>query len=98
MLKDAGVTIAIGSDNFGATSRSEALYLSDLGIFSNSELLRIWSQITPRLIFPKRMIGELADGYEASLLVLDADPLADFENTGRIRLRMMQGRVVMANP
>jgi imidazolonepropionase-like amidohydrolase len=93
-LKDAGVVMAIGSDNFGATSRSEALYLSDLGVFSNAELLRMWSMTTPRLIFPQRRIGALDDGSEASLLVLDGDPLASFEHTGRIRLRMMQGRMV----
>jgi imidazolonepropionase-like amidohydrolase len=93
-LKDAGVTIAIGSDNFGATSRSEALYLSDLGVFSNTELLRMWSSTTPRLIFPQRRIGALQDGYEASFLVLEANPLADFNHTSRIRMRMMQGKVV----
>jgi imidazolonepropionase-like amidohydrolase len=92
-LKEAGVTIAIGSDNFGATSRSEALYLSDLAVFSNAELLRMWSMATPQLIFPQRRIARLAEGYEANLLVLDADPLADFANTGRIRLRMMNGQI-----
>jgi imidazolonepropionase-like amidohydrolase len=95
-LKEAGVVIAIGSDNFGATSRSEALYLSDLGVFSNAELLRMWSMTTARMIFPQRRLGALQDGHEASLLVLDADPIADFANTGKIRLRMMQGRLVGA--
>ena len=93
-LKEAGVAIAIGSDNFGATSRSEALYLSDLGVFTNAELLRMWSETTPRVIFPNRPVGTLSDGAEASLLVLEADPLASFENTARIRVRMIQGVIV----
>jgi imidazolonepropionase-like amidohydrolase len=94
LLKKAGVTIAIGSDNFGATSRSEALYLHDLGVFSNAELLRMWTETTTKVVFPQRRVGSLQDGAEASLLVLDADPLADFANTNRIRWRMMQGKLV----
>ncbi len=42
-------------------------------------------------IFPDRKIGRLADGYEASFLVLDADPLADFSAIEKIRLRVKQG-------
>jgi imidazolonepropionase-like amidohydrolase len=94
LLKEAGVRIAIGSDNYRAHSRSDALYLSDLGVFTNLELLKLWSEVTPRVIFPERMIGELRDGYEASFLVLQADPLADFNNTARIWLRVKQGRLL----
>jgi imidazolonepropionase-like amidohydrolase len=93
-LQDAGVRIAIGSDNYRAHSRSEALYLSDLGVFTNLELLKLWSEVTPRVVFPDRKIGELRDGYEASFLVLLADPLADFDNTARITLRVKQGRIL----
>jgi imidazolonepropionase-like amidohydrolase len=92
LLNDAGVRIAIGSDNYRAHARSEALYVNDLRVFTNLELLKLWSEVTPSLIFPNRKIGELRDGYEASFVVLQADPLADFENTGRILLRVKQGR------
>ncbi len=92
-LKAAGVSIAIGSDNYGATSRSEALYLSDLGVWSNLELLKLWSETTPALIFPKRKIGVLRDGYEASFVVLEQDPLQDFANVLRITRRVKQGRL-----
>jgi imidazolonepropionase-like amidohydrolase len=92
LLKNAGVKLAIGSDNYGATVVSEALYLSDLGVFSNAELLQLWSGVTPALIFPKRKIGVLRDGYEASFLVLEADPLLDFANTQRITMRVKQGQ------
>jgi hypothetical protein len=94
LLKDAGVRIGIGSDNYRAHSRSEALYLRDLGVFTNVELLKLWSEVTPRVIFPGRKIGELRDGYEASFLVLQGDPVADFENTARIKLRVKQGRLL----
>ena len=91
LLKDAGVRIAIGSDNYRAHSKSEAQYLSDLRVFSNLELLKLWSETTPRVIFPARKLAELRDGYEASFLVLAADPLRDFTNTERITLRVKQG-------
>lgn len=93
-LKAAAVTIAIGSDNNRATSQSEALYLSDLAVCSNLELLKVWSEATPSLIFPKRKIGALRDGYEASFVVLEQDPLQDFANVLRITRRVKQGKLL----
>ncbi len=94
MLKAAGVAIAIGSDNYGASSRSEALYLSDLGVFTNVELLKMWSETTPALIFPNRKFAALRDGYEASFVVLAADPLQDFANVQRVLRRVKQGHLI----
>jgi predicted amidohydrolase YtcJ len=93
-LKAAAVSIAIGSDNNRATSQSEALYLSDLAVWSNLELLKVWSEATPSLIFPKRRIGALRDGYEASFIVLEQDPLQDFGNVLRITRRVKQGNLL----
>jgi len=97
-LKKHRAPIVIGSDSYRETSVPEALYLSSLGVFSNAELLNLWSEQTARAIFPQRRIGRLAPGYEASLLVLDADPLADFSNVKRIRLRMKQGELIQIAP
>ena len=38
-----------------------------------------------------RRIGRLADGYEASFLGLNGNPLEDFANTARIGIRAKQG-------
>jgi imidazolonepropionase-like amidohydrolase len=92
-LMQHGVRIAIGPDLF-EDAVSEAFYLERLGIFNARTLLRMWSQTTPQLIFPKRRIGQLAPGYEASLLALSCDPTADFACTRRITLRMKQGRLL----
>lgn len=91
------VVIAIGSDNYRETSVPEAMYLQHLGVFSNLELLLIWAEVTPRAIFPKRQIGRLADGYEASFLALEENPISDFANTGRIALRVKQGVILQLN-
>jgi cytosine/adenosine deaminase-related metal-dependent hydrolase len=90
-LKAAGVNIVIGQDTYGHDSVHEAQYLHDLGLWSNLELLRIWSIATPKDIFPKRRIARLAPGYEASFLVLQADPLKDWTATARIDQRWKQG-------
>jgi imidazolonepropionase-like amidohydrolase len=94
VLRDAGVHLAVGSDSYRDDSVNEAAYLATLGVFTPMELLRLWSEATPRAIYPTRRVGCLTDGCEASLLVLDADPSADFANTRRITLRMKDGRVL----
>ena len=92
-LTRQGVPIAVGSDLF-EDAVSEAFYLERLGVFDDRTLLVMWSRTTPQLIFPKRQIGRLAPGYEASLLALSCDPTADFQCTRRITLRMKQGRLL----
>ena len=91
MMKKHGVRVIVGSDSYRNTSVPEAMYLASLGVYSNAELLKMWSEETSRAIFPNRRIGRLEPGYEASFLVLDADPIADFSNVKSIRLRVKQG-------
>jgi len=97
-LRDAGVTVAIGSDDYGRTSRAEAEWLASLDVFDNAEVLRMWSVATPRAIFPGRRIGVFEEGAEASFLALRADPLADFAATGNIALRFKQGHSLPTEP
>ena len=96
MLKKHNVRVIVGSDSYRTTSLPEALYLSTLGVYSNAELLELWSEATPRAIFPGRKIGKLEPGYEASFLVLRSDPLADFSNVKTIVMRMKQGAFISA--
>jgi hypothetical protein len=58
------------------------------------ELLKVWCETTAETIFPKRKIGHLKDGYEASFLVLHAGPIADFANTQKIEMRVKQGEIL----
>ena len=88
-----GVSVAIGSDLF-ETAVTEASYLEKLGVYSGTDILNMWSTATPHLIFPRRHIGGLADGYEASLLALRCDPIADFGCVRKIQLRMKQGYLI----
>ena len=94
VLRDAGVRLAIGSDAYRDDSAKEVAYLATLGVFTPMQLLRLWSEATPRAVFPTRRVGCLEDGCEASLLVLSADPSVDVANTKRIALRMKDGRML----
>jgi hypothetical protein len=91
LLSALGVRLAIGSDNVADSSAGEIEYLRSLGVFSDPALLRMWTETTPRSIFPGRSIGELRDGFEASFLALEGDPLKDWRSLWKIKLRCKQG-------
>ncbi|MEO8623963.1 MAG: amidohydrolase family protein [bacterium] len=91
LLKDAGVNVVIGSDRYNTTSVFEVFGLRATRVFSDLELLRMWSMAAPRAIFPGRKIGKLDAGFDANFLVLAGNPLTDFENVKRIRMRFKEG-------
>lgn len=91
LLKRYKVKTAFGSDRYGSTPVEDVLYLQKLGVFTNLEMLKIWCEDTPASIFPGRKIGFLNEGYEASFLVLDGNPLKDFTKIKNIKLRFKQG-------
>lgn len=90
LLKKYGVKLAIGSDHSDSPV-DEVKAIRELKVFSNLELLKIWCENSAQFIFPKRKIGFLKPGYEASFLVLDGNPLDDWGNTAKIGIRFKQG-------
>lgn len=97
LLKNAGVKIAVGTDNIEDVGAGEFHYLASLDVFTRAELLRLWSEVTPQAIFPKRQIGRIAPGFEASFILLARDPLEDLKATGEIVRWFKQG-VEIARP
>lgn len=93
-LDRAGVVLAIGTDSYMQTPLQEVLFIHDLNIFSNSKLLRIWSENTANLIFPERKIGRFQPGYEASFLALNCNPLENFSCIQEINLKVKQGELL----
>lgn len=73
----------------------EVRYLRELGVFDNLALLRMWTANAARAVFPGRRIGALREGYEASFLVLEENPLENFDAVSRIRLRFKDGRLLL---
>lgn len=94
VLRKHRVPLLIGSDLMGRTAAIEIKALAGSGLFTNLELLRMWSVTTPQAIFPKRRIGVLDEGYEASFLVLRGDPIADILATRTIARRVKQGELI----
>ena len=93
-LHDAGVTILVGTDSYEADPSNEIRDLESSGVFSNLELLRMWSVETPRSIFPGRDIGSVDPGAEANFLVLEGNPIEDFDALFGITLRVKSGRLL----
>ncbi len=94
-LKKANVTLAIGSDMYNDNSTRELQLLHQLDVFSNRELLKMWTANATKTIFPKRKIGKLQEGYEASFLVLDENPLNNMSSVNEhITLRVKQGVIL----
>ena len=94
-LRKAGVPVLIGSDFYNRDTVDEARFLKGLGVWTNLELLRMYSVTTPQDIFPKRHIGELREGFEANFLVLKADPIVDWKAIEQIADRWKQGQQIL---
>ena len=95
LLNKYGVKIAFGPDRYNETSQKEAFYIKDLEVFTNLELLKMWSENTPMTIFPKRKIAKLKDGYEASFIAMPENPLKNFDAVRNINYRFKQGFPIM---
>lgn len=90
LLHKHGVKIAIGSDH-AETSLDEAQNLYELGVFENLTLLKMWCENTAQTIFPNRKIGRLEEGYEANFIVLQGNPILDFQQVRHITFRVKEG-------
>lgn len=95
LLKDNGVTLAIGSDMYNDNSVEEFQLLNSLHIFSNLELLKMWCENSAMTTFPNRKIGLLKEGFEASFLVLNNNPLDNIKDINQsIVIKVKQGTIL----
>jgi imidazolonepropionase-like amidohydrolase len=86
MAIESGVTIAMGTDigltgmdlpNSWGTNGSELQYLVRLGM-TPLQAIAAATAVAPRTLGPQApRSGQLAEGFDADLITLDADPLAD---------------------
>ena len=80
-LLDANVNVAMGSDDSQRTLRMELNYWFGLGEMDDAKTLKVLCENTPRAIFPNRKIGKIEQGYEASFLVLNDNPVSNVLKT-----------------
>jgi hypothetical protein len=93
LLHKNGVMIAIGSDH-ARSPLDEVDALKKLKVFDNQTILKMWCEISPQTIFPKRKLGLFKDGYEASFLALDENPINDLSNISKIAMRFKHGHTI----
>jgi len=79
-LREAHVTLLIGSDRGEFHSVDEAVFLVEQGLMPAAEVVRALSVTTPRFLFPDRAVGRLDAGAEATFVVLRGDPLVAIAN------------------
>jgi hypothetical protein len=89
-----GARLAIGSDQFRDTSVTEALEIKKAGLMEAAPLLKALSSDTAAAIFPQWGPFGLAEGAHADFLVLDDDPLKNFDAIRKIRIRVKGGEVL----
>ncbi len=93
-MLDAGVNVAGYPDDPQRTMRNELNYWYQFGTLSNLQLIKVLCENTPRAIFPKRKIGKLDEGYEASFLVLSDNPLQNILKIRVIAFKVKNGEIL----
>ncbi|MBL7797996.1 MAG: amidohydrolase family protein [Saprospiraceae bacterium] len=86
-----GVNVVIGTDDPQRALRSEINYWFPLKDLDYAQAIQVFCTNTPQAIFPKRKIGRFAEGYEASFLVLNGDPLQNLLKLRDIAFKVRQG-------
>lgn len=98
LLHSAGARIVLGTDNGDRTILDEADNVRRLTGWSNAEVLNLLTTETVKEIFPKRKVGTLGSGAEASLLALDGNPIEDWSAIRRVAVRVKQGHLIEVAP
>ena len=65
--------------------------LTDLGLTPRQALAAATSSVGETFRWPT--VGKIARGYDADLVVVDADPTADIRNLKKIRVVILNGEI-----
>jgi hypothetical protein len=84
MLHEAGVPMMIGTDAGGGTFYARELALHREAGIATWDVLRMATSETADIMGMGGRIGRIAKGYEADLVVLEGDPVADITAAARV--------------
>ena len=93
-LLDNGVQVVIGSNDPQRTIRAELNYWFQNSRIDYGKALQIVCVTTPQAIFPGRKIGRFEEGYEASFLVLEDNPLNNILKLRAISWKAKRGKII----
>jgi imidazolonepropionase-like amidohydrolase len=92
LLIKNSVPIALGADYYGNTVKPEIDKIIKYQLMTPGQLIHAWSTVTTQSIFPNRKLGLIAEGYEASFLVLNENPLKNSEVLHSINFGIKRGK------
>lgn len=96
VLHEAGVPMMIGTDGGGGSFLAQELELHVKAGIPVWDVLRMATSETADLLGMGTRIGRLNPGFEADLVILDADPLADIGNTAKVHGVLNNGQWLKA--
>lgn len=95
LLRDAGVRIAVGADNYRLGLHDELALLRATALFEGPALINMATTNGAQLAFAGRKLGTLAVGSEASFIAFFQNPLSDWASTRTPVEGMRAGHVLI---
>lgn len=95
-LHQAGVPMMIGTDAGGGILFDRELALHREAGISAWDVLRMATSDAADIMKLGHRVGRIAEGYEADLVILDADPTVDIRAAGQVHAVLLDGRLMLS--
>ena len=95
LLRDAGVRIAVGADNYRLGMHDELALLRATALFEGPAIINMATTNGAQLAFAERRLGTLDVGSEASFIAFFQSPMSDWPGTRTPVEGMRAGRVLI---
>jgi imidazolonepropionase-like amidohydrolase len=95
MLRNAGVKIAIGADQYSLGMHDEITTLRSFALFETADIIAMATKNGAELAFPGRKLGRIADGYEASFVAYFFPLTTGWANQREPAIGMRNGEVMI---
>ena len=97
LLHDAGVPMMIGTDGGGGRHYARELLLHQRAGIPEWDVLRMATSEAADIMGLGHRIGRIAEGYEADLVILESDPLADIDAASQVYGVLNNGALVLSD-
>jgi Amidohydrolase family len=95
VLRDAGVKIAVGADNYTLGLHDEITTLRSFALFDGADILTMATKNGALLAFPTRKLGQLEAGYEASFIGYFYNPVGNWASLREPVIGMRAGELII---
>jgi imidazolonepropionase-like amidohydrolase len=96
LLHDAGVPMMIGTDGGGGVAFDRELALHREAGIPAWDVLRMATSEAAEILKMGDRVGRIEPGYEADLVILDADPVADVRAAGQVHGVINNGQLLLS--